>query len=656
MHQQRIRDVRIAVFTPRSRTARARATLARGPRLDRGTANTAPATARGRSGGWLAALGLLAIAGCFLLFANQFVRCVINNVWFDANFSGWSGPVGHEILRGRHLFRDVVLPLPPGSFVVMAAIEKAFGDGAPRLLHENWVCAVCYVLMALAGYAIALPLAGPRIALFTAAGSLGWISVWIKELAYDPLAEVWAWAAIALLVRAWTQAPGRTQRRWLLSAGLLTGLTLFFKQSTATGLFAGALTGFAYLALVERRMGGALRAQARGALMYLAGGGIGITACLLSVWLMKGSVGLFLAAMFVDGPALKGGAQNFAERTAWGTIIQPFAALPLALLALFSFLVVRIARHPRRFNVGGAEQALRPAHVAGVIALGALLFGAGALAVAARRAPSPELTRGLLLSSVMVASLSACLLVVFFFGNLDIERAEPSSRAFNAAALTTLVLGSVVSLSMTTFNPGYENNALLAIALIALFSAVERAGLAWLSWPVLALAMAMPLGWRLPRAAAAKHPVADAGFFRGMWVSDDGRTIVRAALRARELAGTAGQVLVLPEDPSLAALIDRRRPELCGAIVFPDQYPRRCVARDLAVLHRRPPDVIVLRPAEYDKWLGFLRTFNVGSPTEQLMVTFLQKHLADYERVSTDQTHWMAGSAALDVLRYRKSR
>jgi hypothetical protein len=598
-------------------------------------------------------LGLLAVFTSFLLFANQFVRCVINNVWFDANFSGWSGPVGHEILRGRQLFRDLVLPLPPGSFVVMAAIEKVFGDGGPRLLHENWVCAVCYVLMALAGYAIALPLAGPRIALFTAAGSLGWVSIWIKELAYDPLAEVCAWAAIAFLVRAWTEAPGTAQRRWLLAAGLLTGVTLFFKQSTATGLFAGVLTGFAYLALVERRLGGALLSEARGALMYLAGGGIGIAACLLLVWLMNGSVGLFLAAMFVDGPALKGGAQNFAERTALGTFIQPFAVLPLSLLAFFSFLVVRIARHPRRFSVGG-EQALGRVDVGCVIALAVALFGTGAFVVGARRVPSVALTGGLLVSSLMVVALSACLLVVFFFGNL--ERAEPSSRAFNAAALSTLVLGTVVSLSMTTFNPAYENNALIAMALIALFCAVERARLAWLSWLVLGLSVAMPLGWRLPRAAAANHAVADAGFFRGMWVSDDGLAIVKTALRARELAGPTGQVLVLPEDPSLAALIDRRRPALCGAIVFPDQYPRRCVAHDLALLRGRPPDVIVLRPAEDDKWLGFLRTFTTASPTEQLMAAFLKEHLADYERVSIQQTRWMAGSAALELLRYRKPR
>ena len=154
------------------------------------------------------------------------------------------------------------------------------------------------------------------------------------------------------------------------------------------------------------------------------------------------------------------------------------------------------------------------------------------------------------------------------------ESAELSSRAFNAAALTTLVLGSVVSLSMTVFNPAYENNALLAIGLIALFSAIERAGLAWLSWPVLALVMAMPLGWRLPRAAAAKHPVADAGFFRGMWVSDEGQQIVRAALRAREpetlWLSTYAWFLDTLASPMVVAIVNKETSDKFGDLKKPE--------------------------------------------------------------------------------------
>jgi hypothetical protein len=359
--------------------------------------------------------------------------------------------------------------------------------------------------------------------------------------------------------------------------------------------------------------------------------------------------------MFVDGPALKGGTGSLAARTAWSAVVAPFAALPLISLALFAALVVRIARHPQRFSLKGPDElsTLSPRDVGGVFGLGLLLFGAGALWLAMRTPVSNEWARAVIVLSLMLVGLTTSLAVVFFFGNLGADQ-HANGRAFNAAALATLVLGSTVSLSMTTLNPAYENNPIIAVALIALFVAIDRARLAWLRWPVLAAAMAMPLGWRLPRAAIAVHPVTDDGFFRGMRVSDAGLEIVKAAQHARELARPAGEVLVLPEDPSLAALIGRPRPPLCGAIVFPDQYPERCVASDLRLLDRRPPAVVMVRPGETEKWLSFLRTFNAGSPTEKLMTSFFDAHLGDYERVASQNTHWMGGVASLVTWQRRK--
>ena len=607
----------------------------------------------------LAVLGLGSLLASFTLFAREFVGRVVNNLWGDLSFSGWSGPVGHQLVEGRVLFGDLMVPLPPGSFVVMSWLERAWGDGAPRLLHENWVCAIGYLLMGLFAYAIAQPLAGRRIALFTAAGTLGWVSIWIKELAYDPLAEVCAWATVALLVRVWVRPAGAAEHRLLVGAGVLTGVTLFFKQSTAVGMLGGAVVGFAYLAFAERRARGAVVARARELVAYALGASVGVGLCLAAVVALGGSLHAFLAALFVDGPALKGGG-GIATRAAWALAAAPLNTFSLATFAVLIAAMVRIARHPAGFSLrdpngtpaATERSALQPRQVAAVGGFGLVVFGGGALLLLGRPPPmAPFLV--LLVSSIVLVGFAACFAVALFVGNSASAAPTRQGRAFNAAALATLVLGTTVSMSMTVFNPAYENNPIVAVCLVALFVAADRLRVRGLCWMLLALTMAMPLGWRLPRTSEAVHLVTDDSFFRNMRVNDDGLEVVKAAQRARDLAGPGGEVLVLPEDPSLAALIGRPRPALCGAIVFPDQYPGRCVGADIARLRRDPPEVLVVRPTEPGRWVPFVRTWRAGSPTEHLMVAFFRARLADYERVASYPTHWMGSTASLSIWKLR---
>src|SRR5262249_15053185 len=133
---------------------------------------------------------------------------------------------------------------------------------------------------------------------------------------------------------------------------------------------------------------------------------------------------------------------------------------------------------------------------------------------------------------------------------------------------------------------------------------------------------------------------ADLPFFAGLRVNGGGRPILTAARRVRELAKGADTVLVLPEDPSLVALIGRPRPPLCGGIVFVDQYPAWCLTGDLAYLDAHPPKVLVGRPSDVTDWLGAFRSFNQQSPAELLILTFVWTHLTAYKLDSSYQTEW----------------
>lgn len=601
----------------------------------------------------LATLGLVGAVASFAAFASQYTRVVTNNLWNDPAFSGWSSAVGHQLATGRVLFRDVTLPMPPGSFVVLSWVERASGHPGPRLIDENRVCALCYVLMALLGYAIAKPIAGRRVALATAGALLGWICIWIKELAYDPLAEVGAWATLALLVHAWVREPGPRERRLLFAAGIAAGATLWFKQSTAVGVLAGGAVGLVYLAVVERREPGAVAARARGMLALGAGGALGGGLTLGAVALGGGSVLAFLRAVFVDGPMLKGGTGYLAVRTTWSLVTQPIVGGSLGMIALFAVLVLVMARRSDGLHVDAdARSLLATRTVLGFALLAVVVFGIGMLLLASRGHPPLVLWLFAALSPLTIV-FSMCLAVAVFFGNRRVLAASRPARAFNAAALAALVVCSTVSMSMTSFNSFYENNPMMAIVLIALFASLQRARLRKLSWVALAAMMGMPVAWRVPRAMVATHVVRDASFFAGMRVDAAGKSIVQVAERARSLAGPHGTVLSLPEDPSLGALIGRPRPDLCGAIVFSDQYPRRCVEHDVALLEHHPPTVLVLRPANRKQALGALRIWNAYSPAEALLTRFLDARLGDYERVATYKTRWLRGTAPLEIWRLR---
>src|SRR5262249_17271638 len=149
----------------------------------------------------------------------------------DIEFTGWSGPLGSRLLRGDRPYVDFVLPIPPGSFVLLAMLEKITGH--PLLLHELGLNAVLQLGMGLVAYAIARTVSSPKNAILTAVASLGTIIQLNKECAYDHTAQLLAWATVAAGMRALATEDPRRRDRWWVAAGAMAGFTLAFKQSTA---------------------------------------------------------------------------------------------------------------------------------------------------------------------------------------------------------------------------------------------------------------------------------------------------------------------------------------------------------------------------------------------------------------------------------------
>ena len=74
------------------------------------------------------------------------------------------------------------------------------------------------------------------------------------------------------------------------------------------------------------------------------------------------------------------------------------------------------------------------------------------------------------------------------------------------------------------------------------------------------------------------------------------RTLVEIV---RGLTQPTDTVLLLPDDPNVAAWFDRPRPPVGSAIVFVDQYGMQYVDADVARLRATPPKVIVIGPRNW---------------------------------------------------------
>lgn len=613
---------------------------------------------------WLTWGMLALVCGAFFVFSLAFLPRLTNVNFGDIEFTGWSGPLGDRILRGDRPYVDFVLPIPPGSFLVLAAIQAVMGRAL--LLQELWLDAIIHMGMGVMAYAIASRFTSRTNALFVAAATLLTIVQLNKECAYDHTAQLVAWASVTAGSFAFFSVhPKRRRRLWTLAGGL-AGATLLFKQSTAVGILAGWIGALSYLAAAETLS--RQRAASRAWLSDLAHWAKGAAWGLFFVWavlvLLGSTLTAFFQATFVDGSTLKGGAGFLAQHLASYLLAYPAFLGSLGTIVGFVLVGMRLLNKRGQLHLGDEPSRAEPSGpllplLTGILTAAA--FGAGAAILWSGVSPFPVTAVMILDRFKQVPPLGLVFLAAFFVAHLvRIDGGGPISdltadprrtgHVFNALILVAFGVSLLHNTSAPEFRPFYDNNAIIPVAFLGMFVALDRARLQWLSVVALFCVAVSLFGNKYYRAMRATIPVGRTGHWAGMKVSDRGATMVEAALRVRRLTRPDDTVLVLPEDVAFAQLIDRERPHLLGAIVFVDQYPPRLASDDIARLAEDPPDVIVLHPRRPYRWQRFFRIWSGESGAEHV-IQFVIRDLipARYTLDRSYTTQFLWNDATLDI-------
>jgi hypothetical protein len=603
---------------------------------------------------------LLSVA--FLIYESARIPRLGNNHFGDIEFSGWSGPMGSRLLRGERPYIDFILPIPPGSFAILAALELLVG--ALRLKTELWLDATLNLGMVWLAYAMARPFTASRNALLVAFCTLIALTYLNKECAYDHTAQLAAWGSFALGIRAFFAEGAHRRRAWFW-AGFLAAFTLFFKQSTALGALVGWSVCFGYLCLVEWRSGHSGRVRAL--FTDVASLGRGAFTGLWVTWgglvALGTTASAFFQASFLDASKLKGGLWLLLKNVFVYLFVYPAYPGSLFVLAGFALVLFRLVKRRGGLSIGDEPSRPSPTSLLDRLLIPvacAASFGGAAALLGFGPSEYPiewvlELDR---VKQVPTFALVAT--AIFFVAHLvrtpppDPETTAPDpvrvGHILNALWLATLVCTILHNTSAPEFRPYYDNDPIIPLSLLSLLVMLDRAGARWLQG-VFVLALIASLGGnRLYRSMTATTDAPSGTYWAGMKLSQRGVVMEDVAARVRELTQPDDTVLVLPEDVGLATQIGRPRPNLRGAIVFVDQYAPRLVDDDIAELEAHPPKVLVLHPRSVLEWQRFFRIWSGDSGAEQILQHTLRYMIpARYRRDRSYPTSFLWKPAKLDI-------
>lgn len=258
------------------------------------------ASMRGRRLEWIGtAVVLVAAIWYWHLYFNRATNLL------DEGSTAWQAL---RIVNGELIYRDFFTVVTPGSYYTVAWLFQLFGES---LIVLRWTALVTGVAIVLASVT-----AGRRVMAWPFAASAGLLTtVWGWFLGtpnfYSLEAALLSLVALAIYVHA---APAA---RWLIAAGIATGLTALVKQNvgayTAAGLF---ITIWASRLFDDRHD---LRGRLKMSAQFIGGIALVFVPAVLS--LVAAGAGPYLYESWVYYPLVK-----YTERFA-----QPFPAfLPLA--------------------------------------------------------------------------------------------------------------------------------------------------------------------------------------------------------------------------------------------------------------------------------------------------------------------------------------
>jgi hypothetical protein len=607
---------------------------------------------------------LLLMSATFIAYNVAFVPRLGNNHFGDIEFSGWSGPMGSRLLRGERPYLDFILPIPPGSFAILAGLEWLVGK--PRLVTELWLNTALHLAMAWLAYAIVRPFTSGRNAFLAAFCTLITVVQLNKECAYDHTAQTVAWGSFAVGGRALLcDDPARRAKLWL-AVGFLAGLTFLFKQSTALGAVAGWVTCLGYLALSEWRGGN--RELARAFLPDAWSLAKGIVYGLWITWaalVLLGSTGsAFFQASFLDASVLKGGPKLLLQNVFAYLFAYPAYPGSLFLIACFVLLAMRLVKVRGTLSLGDEPARAAPYttldRILVPIAILAAFAGGGAVLVWGP--PGYPFEWVLEFDRLKQVPYFGLLLTAVLFV-AQIVRVPPRvigipiredpvrvGHVLNGLWLGAFVCTILHNTSAPEFRPFYDNNPIVPLAFLAFLTTFDRAKVRWLQAIVVTAMVASLGGNRFYRAMIAVTDAREGTHWAGMTLGPRGAVMDAIAERVRELTTAGDTVLVLPEDVQLVSQIGRPRPDLRGAIVFVDQYAPRLAEGDTARLEAKPPKVVVVHPRDTRDWQRFFRIWSGKSGAERVMQHVLQHMLpARYRLDRSYPTMFLWEPATLDI-------
>ena len=294
-----------------------------------------PAAPRGRRLEWIGTIVVLAVATWYWLqYFNRSTNLLDE---------GSTATQALRILHGDLIYRDFFTVVTPLSYYTIASLFQIFGE---HLMVMRWAALVTGV-----GLSLVTLLVARRICAWPFAAAAGLMTtVWgwflVTPNYYSLEAALLALIAVGCYLRG-------TSARWMLLAGIATGVTAMTKQNVGAYTAAGLLIAIWASMIFDPKID--LRARLKTSGIFAAGICIPVLPILL--WLLISGAGPYLYESWVYYPLVK-----YTERFArpypdfypistepfdlWTKLVlyMPVAVYPLALIAL-AVLAYRARRH-----------------------------------------------------------------------------------------------------------------------------------------------------------------------------------------------------------------------------------------------------------------------------------------------------------------------
>lgn len=581
-------------------------------------------------------LGLLVFM--LVVFGILLVPAHMTSLWMDREFTDWISPIANRLHSSSRLYADGLhSPMPPLPFILM----RLLFPGGSIWIHENLLNYLFQAATILSLYLIFAKRVGTGLAFAACMTAVPIFLAIKKAILYDSMAQFLVVICAESAVRALEAGSGSgstsSSRQWVMATltGMALGLVLLAKQSTGIGAFIGVCAVFSLLPAtfdLKRRCLNLL------VIVCVTAITVGVVSLALSSFM---SFSGLIKDVFLTGSEPKGGThqifinlKNYARYLLMVIVrgVCIFYVLSAVLSLKFGWKSkVESLRKWLSFSTDAPNKKLS---VQGAfLAAASLTAIVGALflfrvATASNRGAWPSLTLYLNRPHNVIIlnfGLVACMLIggALMVSRLPKLRAMPAwLSGHRLAPYAAIFFCSAIfhSLSVFEFRWMYDNNPLIVVALIFLFSLLlgpfEVGTAAWRKMALLGISCGISaVMWctlfpQVKTALRCTESWPEIPFLAGAKLRPEceGMRQLVKIVQSKADAGKGDAVLLLPDDPNVEAWFDRKRPALSSAIIFTDQYWDRYVDQDFASLQVAPPKVVVIGPR--NSWRGFSKNWH----------------------------------------------